>query len=601
MVSDELLPVLGHYRLISQIGEGGMATVFRGMRSGLDEEVAVKVLQDFVSLQETARQRFIRETFTLATLDHPHIVRVSDFGEEDGRLYYVMPLLPGGTLLSRIETGPLSPGDLIPLCEDLLEALRYLHGRGLFHRDLTPGNVMFDRDGRLVLMDFGLVKPERGSSLTRTGRILGTPRYIPPETLKDGHFDELSDLFQAGTVMYQAATGKLPYREETLLDMILDEGGQVPSPESPGAVNAAINEGLSNFLLNGVEWRRERRYSDATSMLEDLGRVKQGARIDGRRGAFTPSAAMRSLAPGAIGGRYEVTGGGRIASGAEYHEAMDPSGHRVLLKPLPPLLAGEEEALKVLGPYVGIDHPNLGRIRDLIVSGGQPFLVYDHPEGFAALDPPTAKGGLSPERAVRTVLAVNRGLEALHSRGLVHGELALHCVMKGKLGRVRVQGIGVQPLRQAGLLQPPPGDSTARISIWQSPEQHDGREPTPASDVYAGGRLLSLLLHGKLLPPGVADSEESARDPLMLLVDRATSTDPGRRPVDATDFSRELLQAVPGAGAARSGPWAGARSALRRSVAVLVPSRDGGGRLGLSWIVAILLGLALAAAILLFL
>ncbi|MBI3891909.1 MAG: protein kinase [Candidatus Wallbacteria bacterium] len=561
--------MLGKYRLTSKLGEGGMASVYRGASTAAGSEaVAVKVLELSGALQETAKQRFVREIFTLTTLSHPNIVPVIDYGEQQGRLFYVMPLLSGGTLESRLQNRRvLAQAEVARLGEDLLEAIRYLHSMGFLHRDIKPANIMFNREGSAVLMDFGLVRPEKGSNLTRTGRVIGTPRYMPPEVLRSGDVDETSDLYQVGIVAYQSATGSLPYDDDALLGMLELTAKPIASAV-PSASNRELSEPFSNFLLNAVEWRREARYPDAAAMLEDLGRARAGTPVSRRKLAGVASRSVRVLKPGAIAGRYELAQGARLAPGVEYFEGKDVGGREVLLRPLPPLAGSEGQALKVLAPLAGVKHPVLLRLRDLAVHGSQPFLVYDKPAGFKFLEPPTGHDTRPLEQAARTALELLSGLEGLHLRGVVHGEITLQNVLANANGAVRLLGLGTHQLRAAGLLTRPPGDSTARISTWMAPEQHEGQPAAPASDVYAVGRLLSLLLHGRLLPAAPAPVVDDAGDALTRVLAKATAWSAEERYPTAAAFGAGLRRVLPGARASGSRIRRAGR-AVRRTVSTL--------------------------------
>ncbi|MBI2942741.1 MAG: protein kinase [Candidatus Wallbacteria bacterium] len=604
MAADSETGVLGRYRLHSRLGEGGMASVYRASPLDGGEQVAVKVLEPAGARQETARQRFVREIFTLATLSHPHIVPVVDYGEARGRLYYAMPLLEGGTLEHRLRGNRRLPvSQVARLAEDLLEALRYLHARGFLHRDIKPANVMFDAQGRAVLMDFGLVKPEKGSNLTRTGRVLGTPRYMPPEVLKSGDVDVTSDLYQVGLVTYQAATGGLPYGEDALLGM-LELAGDSITPLEPSSLNPALPRELVDFLLNAVEWRRDCRYPDAEAMLEDLGRARDGSPVArrGRTGGKPSRPLLGLLKPGAVAERYELAAGARLAPGVEYLEGRDLDGAAVLLRPMPPLAGAEEDALKVLAPFAGVQHPALGRIRDFVVHGGRAFLVFERPPGFGFLEPPTGHDSWPRERAVQRVLGLVEGLEALHARRQVHGDVTLQNVMVDEAGAVKLLGLGSSALREAGLLARPPGDSTARVNTWMAPEQHDGRAATAAADVYAAGRLLSLLVHGRLLPAASqAEANSSESDPLLQVIARATAWNPTERYAGAAQLAAALRRAT-GLGRRVGGRFGRAGAAIRKSVstlAVRLSARGDGSRARVIALGLAATAVAVAAAILL--
>src|SRR2546423_15723695 len=199
---------LGHYRIIRQVGYGGMSTVFLAQDINLGRDVAVKVFWPRPGETKDFLRRFSREARVLAQLDHPNILPVYDYGEQDGQAYLVMPFMSGGSLKDRLSVrGPLSAQEAVRLIGQILTALQYAHDRGLIHRDIKPGNMLFKADGTLVLSDFGLVKvvtPMGDLSQTDlndasiTGRaIAGTPDYMPPEQIM-GNVLPASDIYAVG-------------------------------------------------------------------------------------------------------------------------------------------------------------------------------------------------------------------------------------------------------------------------------------------------------------------------------------------------------------------------------------------------------------------
>ena len=190
---------LGRYRLERLLGTGGMASVWKARDERLGRAVAVKVLSETLALDGEFVRRFRREAKIAARLSHPGLVRVFDFGVEDGRPYLVSEYLEGGTLAERIESG--AEIDVRVLATELLEALAYIHSAGVVHRDIKPANVLIDGDGRGRLTDFGIARPEGATSLTRAGQVLGTRGYMAPEVEAGEPASKRSDLFACGVVL----------------------------------------------------------------------------------------------------------------------------------------------------------------------------------------------------------------------------------------------------------------------------------------------------------------------------------------------------------------------------------------------------------------
>ncbi len=212
---------IGRYAVKEQLAVGGMATVYRAYDSRFDREVALKVLpREFVH-DPTFRARFEREAKAIAALEHPAIVPVYDFGEEQGQPYLVMRYMAGGSLTERIQRGPLSVAEAARIFANLAPALDESHRRGIIHRDLKPGNILFDTFGNAYLSDFGIVKmTEATIQLTGTGMV-GTPAYMAPEMAEPGGLSAMVDIYALGVTLFQMLTGRLPYEADTPMGVLM--------------------------------------------------------------------------------------------------------------------------------------------------------------------------------------------------------------------------------------------------------------------------------------------------------------------------------------------------------------------------------------------
>ena len=207
---------LGKYQILSEIGRGGMAIVYRAFDPGLQRYVALKVLSPRLATEENVMRRFEREATTAANLKHPNIVMIYDVSSADGYHFIVMELLEGRTLREEIRAvGALPPARVAPITAQLASALDYAHQQGLIHRDVKPSNVIVGPGDHATLTDFGLVRAMSASRLTEAGSALGTLDYMPPEQLSGDDVDWRSDVYSLGVVVYESLTGQMPFSADT--------------------------------------------------------------------------------------------------------------------------------------------------------------------------------------------------------------------------------------------------------------------------------------------------------------------------------------------------------------------------------------------------
>jgi eukaryotic-like serine/threonine-protein kinase len=216
------LATVGRYQILEELGRGGMATVYKAHDPHFKREVAVKVLPSQLTHDPMFRIRFEREAQTIATLEHPAIVPVYDFGEEDERPYLVMRYMVGGSLSERLQAGPLTTEQAIHILSKLAPALDYAHQNGIIHRDLKPGNILFDAQDNPYLADFGIAKLVESTQTLTGSAIIGTPAYISPEQAKGGQaIDGRADIYSLGVILFEMLTGQAPYQADTPVQIIM--------------------------------------------------------------------------------------------------------------------------------------------------------------------------------------------------------------------------------------------------------------------------------------------------------------------------------------------------------------------------------------------
>jgi len=262
---DNLQPgqVLGGYRIINQIGQGGMATVYKAYQASMDRNVAIKVLPSQLAESKEFTTRFQQEARIIARLEHPHILPVFDYGETDGYTYFVMRYLEAGTLKDKMQAGPLSLSEIDRIFTQLADALGYAHSLGIIHRDLKPANALVDSHGNLFLTDFGIAKLLEGASprLTQTDAIMGTPAYISPEQARSLAVDQRSDIYSLGIILYEMVAGRVPFVADTPLAVILKHvSDNLPLPTS---IKADIPPAIEQVILKALAKNPEDRFATA--------------------------------------------------------------------------------------------------------------------------------------------------------------------------------------------------------------------------------------------------------------------------------------------------------------------------------------------------
>ncbi|MGD2050415.1 MAG: tetratricopeptide repeat protein [Chloroflexota bacterium] len=260
---------VGRYQIIEEIGRGGMATVYRAFDPRFKRDVAIKLMTQDLLEDPTLRARFEREAQTIANLEHPAIVPVYDFGEEDGRPYLVMRLMTGGTLTDLLQQGPVGIEGTVQILRRVGSALERAHKNGIIHRDLKPSNIMFDDYGDAFLADFGIARLTE-SAVTLTGdSVIGTPAYMSPEQIHgDKEIDGRSDIYALGVICFEMLTGRRPYEDKTpakvMMKHIID-----PVPDIR-QVNPDLPQGVEEVINRTMAKEPDERYTTATEVTATL-------------------------------------------------------------------------------------------------------------------------------------------------------------------------------------------------------------------------------------------------------------------------------------------------------------------------------------------
>ena len=268
---------LSHYQIVERIGAGGMGVVYRAHDEQLDRDVAIKVLPTRALADDAARKRFRKEALSLARLNHPNVATVHEFGSQGEIDFLVIEYIAGITLDAKLARGPLTPTEVVRLGVQLAAGLEAAHREGVVHRDLKPGNLRLTTDGRLKILDFGLAQlmphaSDQGmtATITQSQETSGTLPYMSPEQLSGEMADARTDIWAAGAVLYEMATGKRPFSQTVpalLINSILNQ-----TPEVPSKLNPAVPTSLDTVIVKAMARDRAQRYQSAAELGADLER-----------------------------------------------------------------------------------------------------------------------------------------------------------------------------------------------------------------------------------------------------------------------------------------------------------------------------------------
>jgi serine/threonine protein kinase len=499
-------PTVAGYEILSVLGQGGMGVVYKALQVSLNRPVALKKIRDEAFAGPQALARFQVEAEAVARLNHPHIVQVHDCGAHQGLPYFSMEFMEGGCLSQRLAAGPLPVLQAAQLMETLARAIHYAHGQSILHRDLKPANVLLTAAGIPKIADFGLAKRlDQPGGLTVTNLVMGTASYMAPEQAEARTQDigPATDVYALGAILYEALTGRPPFRGETreltIYQVVADE------PVPPSRLRPDVPSDLEAICLTCLEKEPGQRYASALALAEDLHRFREGEPISARpvgEGDWYRRWAQRA--------GYEILDiAGCSVLGMVYKARHLRLNRIVLLKTISARAQNEPAKMARFRAEAEaaarLQHPNIVQIYDYGEQSGQPYFSVEFVDGGTLAE--KCLGTALPARQTADLIAtLARAAHYAHEQGIVHSELRPFNVLLSNDGIPKITGFGLARLLEKNRPELETTGAPLGLSNYMAPEQAEGRirDVGPATDVHALGAMLYELLTGQ--PPFLADT-----------------------------------------------------------------------------------------------
>jgi tetratricopeptide (TPR) repeat protein/tRNA A-37 threonylcarbamoyl transferase component Bud32 len=265
----------GRYQVIEELGHGGMGRVYKVFDTKIREKIALKLIKPEIAADTDTIERFNNELRLARQVRHRNVCGMFDLGEAEGAHFITMEYVPGEDLKSMIRmTGMLGIGTAVSVGKQVCDGLTEAHHLGIVHRDLKPTNIMIDKGGNAKIMDFGIARSVKEKGITGPSILIGTPEYMSPEQAEGKEVDQRSDIYSLGVILYEMATGRVPFEGETALSIAMKHKGEIP--KSPKQLNPNIPNDLSGVILRCLEKDKARRYQTAADVRAELDKVEKG-------------------------------------------------------------------------------------------------------------------------------------------------------------------------------------------------------------------------------------------------------------------------------------------------------------------------------------
>lgn len=264
----------GRYRIVEELGKGGMGKVYKALDTEINEKVAIKLIKAEIASDEKTIERFRSELKFARKIRHKNVCQMYDLNKEEGAYYITMEYVSGENLKSFIRRAKrLDVGTAVSMARDVCEGLAEAHRLGVVHRDLKPQNIMIDNEGKVRIMDFGIARSLEAEGITAEGAMIGTPEYMSPEQVDGKAADSRSDIYSMGVILYEAVTGAVPFKGHTPFSIAVKHKTEVP--QEPRKINPQVPESLSRIILKCMEKDKEMRYQKVEDLLADLNEVER--------------------------------------------------------------------------------------------------------------------------------------------------------------------------------------------------------------------------------------------------------------------------------------------------------------------------------------
>ncbi len=321
----------GRYEILSLLGEGGMGAVYKAADREVERVVALKLIRPELASNPAILARFKQELLTAHQVTHKNVIRIYDLAEADGVKFITMEFVEGSDLRQLLkEHGKFSPDEAVDMIRHVCMALDAAHSVGIIHRDLKPQNIMRDKSGRILVMDFGLARSVQSEGMTQTGALMGTIEYMSPEQAMGKTLDQRSDLFAVGLIFYELLSGKMPFRAETAMASLLMRNQERAVPLSE--IDATVPAGLSDIVSRCLERDLERRYPNAAEIIADLDAWQ------GKRPVMASIIMQAPKQPGKIPWKWVAPGGALLLAAVLF---LAIPGTRRLIFPSPGAAGGQ--------------------------------------------------------------------------------------------------------------------------------------------------------------------------------------------------------------------------------------------------------------------